>query len=337
MFINLIISVSLGLISCIIFRKFSKLVNLVDIPDGIRKTHQGSIPLGGGLAIAFTFFLCSIFFVETNHFLFALSVSSLVLLFIGLLDDLITLPISLRLISQILVSWIVIIVTDVYIRDLGDLLGLGHIYLGQLGIPVTIFMLVGVCNAFNMLDGMDGLVSMISMVALLIISIVSFYNGIDFSWSIALLGAIFAFFLFNIGVLGKKFQIFLGDSGAIPLGFFLAWILVFLSQEPNKVIEPVSAIWIVLIPLVDALSTFYRRIRAGQGIFLGDRYHIHFILLDGGLSKNLTLTILSLLSLLGALIALYFLINPVQPYYMFYGFLTIWVFYLLLTKNTPKK
>ena len=171
----------------------------------------------------------------------------------------------------------------------------------------------------------------------LIISIVSFYNGIDFSWSIALFGAIFAFFLFNIGVLGKKFQIFLGDSGTIPLGFFLAWILVFLSQEPNKVIEPVSAIWIVLIPLVDALSTFYRRIRAGQGIFLGDRHHIHFILLDGGLSKNLTLTILSLLSLLGALIALYFLINPVQPYYMFYGFLTIWVFYLLLTKNTPKK
>lgn len=337
MFTNFLISTLLGFVSCLIFRKISKIVNLVDIPDGVRKTHLGLVPLGGGLAIAFTFFLCCILFIEVDKFLLTISVSSLVLLFIGVLDDLITLPVSVRLIFQILVSWIVIIVTDVYIRDLGDLLGLGHIYLGQLGIPITIFMLVGVCNAFNMLDGMDGLVSMISLIALLIISIVSFYNGIDFSWSIALLGAIFAFFLFNIGVLGKKFQLFLGDSGAIPLGFFLAWMLVFLSQEPNKVIEPVSAIWIVLIPLVDALSTFYRRKRAGQGIFLGDRYHIHFILLDGGLSKNLTLTILSLLSLLGALIALYFLIKPVQPYYMFYGFLTIWVFYLLLTKNPPKK
>lgn len=337
MLLNLITSILLGLVSCVVFRKISKLLNLVDVPDGIRKTHKGLIPLGGGLAIAFTFFLSVLIYVEINHFFLILSLCSLILLFVGLVDDFLSLPVSVRLIAQILVSWVVIIFTDVYIKDLGDLLGLGHIYLGQLGIPLTIFMVVGVCNAFNMLDGMDGLVSMISLMALICLAVILYFNDLNYSWSIALIGAVSAFFVFNLGLFGKKFQMFLGDSGAIPLGFFLAWVLVSFSQQPVKIIEPVSAIWVILIPLIDALSAFYRRLRLGQGIFLGDRNHIHYILLDGGVTKGSTLLVLFFLSLLGCLVVLYFSFSPTQPSYLFYGFLTLWIFYLLLTKAPSKK
>ena len=337
MIVNLLTSILLGLISCLIFRKVSKYFNLVDVPDGVRKTHKGLIPLGGGLAIAFTFILSVLIYVEVNHFFLVLSLCSLILLFVGLVDDFLALPISVRLITQILVSWCVIIFTDVYIKDLGDLLGLGNIYLGQLGIPLTIFMVVGVCNAFNMLDGMDGLVSMISLMALICLTTILYFNEFNYSWSIALIGGVTTFFLFNLGLFGKKFQIFLGDSGAMPLGFFLAWVLVSFSQQPTKAIEPVSAIWVILIPLIDALSVFYRRLRLGKGIFLGDRNHIHYILLDGGVTKSAALLILFLISLIGCLVVLYFSFFPTQPSYLFYGFLTLWVFYLLLTKASLRK
>ena len=81
---------------------------------------------------------------------------SIIILLLGLWDDIKPLPTSVRLIVQIFASWLVIILSDIYLFDLGNLFGFGDFYLGDLGIPVTIFMVVGVCNAFNMLDGMDG-------------------------------------------------------------------------------------------------------------------------------------------------------------------------------------
>ena len=97
-------------------------------------------------------------------------------------DDIKPLPFSVRLIVQIFASWLVITLADVHIVNLGNLLGFGNIYLSQLGIPITIFMVVGVCNAFNMLDGMDGLLGTVVLVTVTSLSYMAYLSGFSHSF-----------------------------------------------------------------------------------------------------------------------------------------------------------
>jgi UDP-GlcNAc:undecaprenyl-phosphate GlcNAc-1-phosphate transferase len=240
---------------------------------------------------------------------------------------------TIRLIVQIVASWLVIVTTDVYLEDLGNLLDLGEIQLGSLGIPLTIFMVVGVCNAFNMLDGMDGLVSFLLLIPgtfLALLSSLYGHTGLLYLASIVLS----VFIVFNLGLFGKTKKIFLGDSGSMWLGFITAWFLICLSQSESSFnFAPVSALWFVLIPLVDALSTFMTRIWNKKSIFHGDRSHLHHILIDAGLKKWLVLIIFLLFSTAFSALGFFFIVYEIPEYYQFYGFLTVWFFYHLLIKQ----
>ena len=283
---------AMGVGSCFLISLLFRKLGIVDKPDGVRKIHKGEIALGGGLAI----FLPSLFFIlvlypesslnslSNSPELLTVFFISIIILSLGLWDDIKPLPTSIRLIVQIFASWLVIITTDIYIMDLGNLLGFGNLYLGPLGIPITIFMVVGVCNAFNMLDGMDGIVGFVILVCSSAISLIAYLNDVP---EVLFLGSILClvFLLFNLGLLGKKWKLFLGDSGSMWLGFITAWFLVILSQGEDRLFLPVTALWLVLLPLIDALSTFLSRLWNRKSLFLGDRNHIHHILLDAGLEK----------------------------------------------------
>jgi UDP-N-acetylmuramyl pentapeptide phosphotransferase/UDP-N-acetylglucosamine-1-phosphate transferase len=160
-----------------------KRLGIVDKPDGIRKIHEGEISLSGGIALFLTALIC-FFLISDEGLSFSFRPEfitvffvSIIILFLGLWDDIRPLPTSARLIIQIFASWLVIILSDVYLIDLGDLFGFGNLYLGPLGIPITIFMVVGVCNAFNMLDGMDGLVGFVILVCTTAISLISYLRN----------------------------------------------------------------------------------------------------------------------------------------------------------------
>ena len=320
-----------------IFLKF----NFVDKPDGIRKIHKGEISYGGGVAIFLSLLISFYLFIEIENLLSSglikIGLISLAILILGLLDDIKPLPIAIRLILQILISWAVILATDIYIKDLGDLLGFGNIVLGELGIPITIFMVVGMCNAFNMLDGIDGLVASVAFAVFTSISILSLINGINLSMVFIPSVILFGFLLFNLGLLGKKRKMFLGDSGSMWLGFITAWSLIIFSQGEEALFTPPIALWMVMLPLVDALSTFLTRMRKGTPIFSGDRTHIHHIMLDSGMEKWKVILVLLLASIffstLGVLATLY----SIEDTILFYGFLTVWLFYLLLIKYPLSK
>ena len=314
MFSKVIILLILTTFFCFLSSFLARKINLVDEPDGLRKKHDGHIPLSGGIAIFLSFFSSALIFGSfSQHFFLVMSCCTLLILILGTIDDKWNLSVSIRIIIQILASWIVISFTDVYISNLGDLFGLGNIYLGQLGIPITIFMVVGVTNAFNMFDG-------------------SLVNGVRLDLFFFLVPIVFIFLLFNMGFLGAKRKIFLGDGGALSLGFFLSWSLVFLSQGNDPVMQPVIALWIIFLPLIDALSTFLFRIKAHQPIFLGDRKHMHFLLIDNGLSENTVFSIFFIISLLTCSFAIFSSIYSFQESYLFYGFVTLWIFYLLIIK-----
>ena len=332
----LVFCVSLFLFFCtsILFKR----IGIVDKPDGIRKIHEGEVPLSGGLAFFISFIVISFFidryFVEgaigeqqVRQVLFI----SIIILFLGLWDDVKPLPTSVRLIVQIFASWLVIIITDVYVLNLGDLLGFGNIYLGSAGIPLTIFMVVGVCNAFNMIDGMDGSAGIVLLVLTTAISTITYLNNAQ---GILFLSPVITivFLLFNLGWLGRKWKIFLGDSGSTWIGFFTAWSLIIMSQGEMKIFQPVSALWFVLVPLIDALSTFLSRIWNRKSMFVADRSHIHHMLLDAGLKRGVVLLIILFISVISAGFGIFANLNSVPESEQFYGFLTMWFFYYLLVK-----
>tara|TARA_B100000575_G_scaffold291984_1_gene299258 strand:+ start:58232 stop:59281 length:1050 start_codon:yes stop_codon:yes gene_type:complete len=324
---------------------FFKKLDIVDKPDGIRKIHKGEISLGGGIAIYFASSIILIFLVfggdiELDQLyinLLKLWIISLIILFLGLWDDIRPLPFSARLIFQIFASWLVIMATDVYLRDLGNLFGVFDIYLGKLGIPITIFMVVGVCNAFNMLDGMDGLVGFVVFIASTTLALVAFGNESNYFLFFGS-AILIVFLLFNLGLFGKKWKIFLGDSGAMWLGFIVAWLLVTLSQSPSdSFLKPVTALWLILLPLIDALSTFMKRLSSKQSLFLGDRSHIHHILLDSGYEKWKILLLFIFITTLSCSFAAYFVQNNTEEYIQFYGFIMIWISYFLIIKYPDSK
>jgi len=323
----------LSLLSCILVGYLARKFNLVDRPDGIRKIHQGEVPLGGGIAISLSLSIGFFFIFSINDFFVSsLLLCSLFIVIIGFYDDIKPLPISIRLITQILCSWGVIAFTDVYVTNLGNLFGLGEVYLGQLGIPLTIFMVVGVCNAFNMLDGMDGLVGSMSLFAFLSILILLLGSNHDAMWIFVLSIILLIFLLFNLGLFGRRLKMFLGDSGATFLGFFLAWTLVYLSQGEGTIIKPISAVWLIALPLIDASTIFIIRLNKGKAIFSGDRNHIHHLLLDKGLSNWQVLLVLSIFNLVGCAVTLLSSFYLFQESNLFYGFLTIWIFYFLMRR-----
>ena len=319
----------IGLITIILFlSNIAKNISLVDDPDNNRKSHTGSIPLIGGLAIYISI-IYGTYIMNLDPFYRVLLFSLLPILIVGVLDDFRGMPVALRLIAQIISSWIVILASDIYLRDLGDLFGLGPIVLGNFGIPFTIFAVVGICNAFNMLDGKDGLAGSVSLVIIFSLFIAMTSKGASYDWAIIMILSLFIFLLFNLDFFGKERKIFLGDHGSLGLGHIIAWNLIYLSQDVAT-ITPVSALWFAIYPLTDALLTFVRRIRSGKAIFDADRKHFHHILSDLDFSNNLILLIAVFISIIGSTVAILTNSFDVAEYLTFYLYLTVLSFLVIL-------
>ncbi|MFL2698236.1 MAG: MraY family glycosyltransferase [Gammaproteobacteria bacterium] len=314
-----------------IFRSFG----IVDAPDGKRKRHKGEIALSGGfcilLLLGFSIVLADFLEVSDPNRPSELTIAaffSLPIFILGLLDDIKSRKPIIKLVTQVLCCWGFILSTDIYVRDLGDLLGFGNIYLGELGIPLTIFMVVGITNATNMFDGFDGIVGAVAFFAWTTISIFALSSA---SYSLTFAHSVIfgVYFFFATGLLGKKVKMFLGDSGSMTIGFIASLQLVTFSQGDNAIITPVCALYLVLLPLIDAFTTFIGRIRIRKPIWENDRNHFHFILYDSGYSKTSVIGIISIMTMIACLICIYGHIYQAPEYILFYGFLTIWFFYYL--------
>jgi UDP-GlcNAc:undecaprenyl-phosphate GlcNAc-1-phosphate transferase len=330
-------SVILSLLGLIVITigisSLAKSIGLVDIPDNIRKIHTGNIPLIGGIII-FISIIFGTFVFGVDPFYRIIIISLIPILIVGTIDGIgsIEVPISFRFIAQILASWIVILFTDVYLKDLGDLFGQGTLHLNQFGIPFTIFAVVGICNAFNMLDGKDGLVGSVAVVIISSLLLLLYLNGIIYAWGLVLILSLAVFLAFNLNLFGNKQKIFLGEHGSSSLGHLIAWNLIHLSQETDF-ITPVTALWFVFYPLTDALFTITRRIRSSQSIVKADRQHLHYLLSDRGLSDPKILFIVVFISILGTIVAVTANVLDIQDYYLFYGYITVAVCLWLLGRT----
>lgn len=331
----------IGLIALIIIAsELAKVIHLVDIPDSKRKKHKGQIPLIGGIVLFISFIYGAIVFgVDSFYRSIIFSLAPIVI--IGTIDGMkgFKVPNSYRIVAQILASWIVIISTDVYIENLGNLFGIGDIHLNKFGIPFTIFCVVGACNAFNMLDGKDGLAGGVSIVLFASLMLILYLNNIIFNWGLILILSLLVYLAFNLSLFGHKRKIFLGDHGSTGLGHIVAWNLIYLSQE-TELITPVSALYFAAVPIIDALLTISRRLRSSQPVFNADNRHFHHILSNWGYSDFIILLIINFMAAIAGLLAVASNYFKFYEYNLFFGFLTMFVSLVILgrvqTKNDKK-
>jgi UDP-GlcNAc:undecaprenyl-phosphate GlcNAc-1-phosphate transferase len=187
-----------------------------------------------------------------------------------------------------------------------------------------------VINAMNMIDGADGLAGGISLIVLLIFFEFSHGgNGANSTFLILLSYAIAGFMLFNMRAPWRpRAAVFLGDSGSMMLGFVLAWYAVDLASVRN-VFTPITAVWILAVPLMDTVCLMIRRMLKGGSPFAPDREHLHHVLQRMGFSHGETVMIVWLLALLLASIGVGGWWLGVSEYVMFYGFMALFVLYFV--------
>ncbi len=307
-------------------------LGLVDKPSE-RKSHEGNIPNTGGLAMFLALTLSSILFLDNLASFYYVAVGLSLVVIVGLLDDYFELSVKSRFYTQIFAASFIAIMGDIAINNLGNLFGLGPIFLGIFAIPVTVFCAVGAINAFNMSDGMDGLAGSIAFVTLTSIAILCALSGIYVMLKpILLLIAVTAGFLcFNLRIFGrKKAKIFMGDAGSLFLGLSIAALLVAVTQANEPAMRPITALWLFALPLLDTGGIMLKRIRLGKSPFKADRNHLHHILDEAGYSVNQSLLIMLGFHSLLAGIGIVSEILAIPQAIMFFGFLGIFLAYYLV-------
>ena len=298
----------------IIFISYKK--RLFDVPDA-RKVHKTPVPRLGGLAFlpVILISLCIITGIRYYmnepvalvwssclfmRYLFLVAGTTLLYL-VGVADDLVGVSYRYKFVVQIL-SASFLPLSGLWINDLGGLLGL-HAIPAFIGMPLTVFLVVYITNAINLIDGIDGLASGLTCIALGLLIIVCTLVG---QWTHALLasatlGVVITFFYYNVfSVSGRK--LFMGDAGSLTLGYILSFLILhfWIQQEywePFKLNLNMVTISTLFIPLLDVVRVFYSRVRSGRNPFLPDKNHIHHKLLRTGMRIRTVMITLLMLSL----------------------------------------
>ena len=283
--------------------RVGKKQNMVDMP-GHRKIHEEAIPNLGGIVIFFGFLLGLLLIVPIEGQAKALLIGGVIILLLGVVDDIANLSPKHKFLIQMIPALIVIIYNSDLINSfiVNQLKSLD--LLGYLLYPILIFWIVGITNSINLIDGLDGLacgVSLIALVAFLILGLRQNLETLSLI-SIALAGSILAFLRFNF----YPAKMFLGDSGSTFAGFMLSsvgalWVLNINSGNVFFIFIPVI---ILALPIVDTLFAIWRRYRGHHPIFQADKGHLHHRLLARGISHKNVVFILWGISAICSVIAL---------------------------------
>ncbi|MDM3872371.1 undecaprenyl/decaprenyl-phosphate alpha-N-acetylglucosaminyl 1-phosphate transferase [Porticoccus sp. W117] len=281
-------------------------VKLLDIPHG-RKDHAGNIPLVGGLGIYISVILGCTIFCELNRQLMGLLALGGLITVTGLIDDKFDISAKFRLMIQILASLGLATGAGLSLQSVGDIIGIGSIQLGLLAIPVTVLAVAGITNAYNMTDGIDGLAGSMSLIAILGLLITVYPRASESEINLLCFFAvsISVFLIFNLKCSRKSSKkIFMGDAGSMFLGFVIAGLMIYFTQKGNTQIKPITALWLIAVPLIDMVSTMIRRVLKKQSPLNADKTHLHHILIKGGLSSRQSLITIIIYSCLCAIIGI---------------------------------
>ncbi|HIF9091550.1 TPA: UDP-N-acetylglucosamine--undecaprenyl-phosphate N-acetylglucosaminephosphotransferase [Photobacterium damselae] len=331
MYIELLFVFFSSLTALFLMRKFAKKVGLVDKPN-VRKFHQGAVPLVGGISICITLvqFLYYNPQLLNDAGLYAFCI--VVLTTVGAIDDKVDLSFKVRLLIQGSLSICMIYFAGLQLHKLGNMFGFGAIDLGYWGYAVTIIAVIGAINAFNMVDGIDGLLGGLAIVTFGGLGFMLFHDGQgNLAYiCIVFIVAIVPYVLLNLGIFGRRRKVFMGDAGSMLIGFSVIWMLLLASQEHGAPLRPVTALWLIAVPLMDMAAIMIRRIRRGDSPFKPDREHLHHIFQRLGLSSHQTLAVICFIATCYAGFGIYGELVNIPEYVMFWLFIVCFLIYALL-------
>jgi UDP-GlcNAc:undecaprenyl-phosphate GlcNAc-1-phosphate transferase len=260
-------------------------LGLFDLPGG-RKQHAEPTSYIGGLfiliAVAVSFLA---FDRQTTPAASSFLVCSALLAIVGLIDDRVGLSWKVRFGAQATAALIMIFAAGIQADNLGEVFGVQELRLGWLAVPFTVFVVAGVINALNMIDGSDGLAGGQVLVSVLLFVAFALYAGNTdmVARLLTVAAAVAGFLVWNLRFPWQpRARIFLGNAGSMVLGFIIAWSAVRLTQDVRHPVSAVLGPWTIAIPLIDCGTLMIRRYRQGRSPFEADRNHLHHMLLDAG-------------------------------------------------------
>jgi UDP-GlcNAc:undecaprenyl-phosphate GlcNAc-1-phosphate transferase len=262
-----------------------------------------------------------------------------------MLDDKFDLSAKGRLLCQFGVAAIMALAAQNYITSLRDITGFGDLYFGLGGYFFTVICVVGVINAFNMINGIDVLAGGMSLIVLLAVVFLLLLsnNSQSIMALMMVIAAIVPFMAFNLSWRGfKGNKIFLGDSGSMFVGLTIVWLLVDFTQGAQgaqgaqAALRPVAAIWIIGLPLMDMAAIMFRRARKGRSMLKPDKQHLRNILMRAGFSSRRSPAAILLMGCCYALIGIIGELYNIPEYVMFLGFLVSLIVYTLALQNIWK-
>lgn len=307
---------------------FAKRYHLMDHPC-TRKRHALPTPMHGGIALFLGLFVAGFAFTTP-----ALLLSGMILLIMGMLDDAQPRPAWFRLLIQSIAA-MVMVVSGVKLTSFGHLFGDYLIVLDTFSFAVSIVAIVGCINAFNMLDGCDGLAALMGLTSIVALSVISGVYLIDYCLMVPLL---LCFLLDNFRWMKKQpARVFLGDSGSMLLGLWVACCAIQLSQIPwsdmgqdaamQSWLAPVNVLWCLALPLFDIGQVMFRRLMAGRSPLSPDRDHLHCVLIDRGVNPYLAVLFLIVVQIALCCVSGWMLASGVKESTLFYGFLLSFFLY----------
>jgi UDP-GlcNAc:undecaprenyl-phosphate GlcNAc-1-phosphate transferase len=291
---------------------------------GPRKNHQSPVPMVGGLAMGAAF-LAAYALTGLAAALSPLLAAAVVITLIGgVLDDRHELRSLPKFGFQIAAAALLALGGDVLLTHLGNLMSPQLFTLGHWAIPLTVFALVGVMNAINMADGLDGLAGALALAACANFAGAASLagNAPEFAVLCIVVGATIGFLYFNARSPWRaQAAVFMGDTGSLLLGLLLGWLAVRLAMAGRPALTPISAVWILALPIGDTVTLLVRRGLRGRNPFHADRQHLHHILLALGLSSGQTVAALAVLSFALGAAGLAAETLKVPEYAMFYTYM----------------
>lgn len=320
--------------------------HLFDEPND-RSSHKVNTPSLGGIAIFAGMIFSIVLWTPFNDFgsLQYILCAFLIIFLIGAKDDISPMSPSKKMIGQILAASILVFKSNIEFTGLYDIFGVQS----QLGEPVhillSVFTILVIINAFNLIDGINGLAGSIGALIAATLGIWFFLTDhIEFAIvAFATVGAVIAFLKYNY----TPAKIFMGDTGALLIGIVCAILIIkfidlnynMSEAEPYKFYAvPAVAFGIMIIPLFDTLRVFITRIFRGQSPFHADRRHIHHLLIDFGFTHMQATTILVLVNIL-FIVFVFALHDQVELHLLFFSViglaatLTLWLHVMVSRKK----
>jgi UDP-GlcNAc:undecaprenyl-phosphate/decaprenyl-phosphate GlcNAc-1-phosphate transferase len=313
----LLTSFTLTFLMMPLFIKYLSKKEILDVPGG-RKIHRGAKPSLGGIPMFISFIAATLIWLPlANWSSMKFMLLALMLVFIiGVRDDLLPIRAIYKLIGQIVAASIIIFLMDVRIKSLEGFLSI-HELPFWISVALTYIFIIGITNAFNLIDGLDGLAGSIALIALVTMATWFYLNNntgealIVFS----LTGAIIGFLVFN----WEPSLIFMGDTGSLFIGLTITFALIqFLNQSitlPDESLLKFNcpltlAASSIIVPITDTTRIIILRIYKGYSPFKPDKNHIHHAIMRLGTTHGTATAILGFFQIICISLTILFRVAP---------------------------